>query len=60
MQVKINRKCTGCGLCQSINSRVFQVDGSMAHVNSNQIKGNENDCRIAATQCPVSAIEIMD
>lgn len=59
MQVNINKDCTGCGLCESINSDVFRVD-SVAHVNNNNISGNEHDCRIAADQCPVAAIEIME
>ena len=57
MQVKINSKCTGCGLCESINSDVFHVD-EIAHVNSSKIAGNEYDCEMAAEQCPVGAIEV--
>ncbi len=57
MNVAINSACTGCGLCESINNDVFHVD-SVAHVNSSMIPGNESDCKIAAEQCPVGAIEI--
>lgn len=59
MIVEINEKCTGCGLCESINHEVFHV-GSVAHVNSEKIKGHEKDCRLAADQCPVNAIEISE
>lgn len=58
MKVMINSACTGCGLCESINSDVFHVD-NIAHINSDKISGNEADCRDAAEQCPVGAIKIM-
>lgn len=57
MKVKILPNCNGCGLCESINSDVFKVNG-MACVNDKNIKGNEADCLSAAKQCPVNAIKI--
>ena len=57
MNISIHKNCTGCGLCESINSDVFKVNG-IAHVNNDMIKGNEQDCINAAEQCPVSAIKI--
>lgn len=59
MKVEILPNCTGCGLCESINSEVFQVNET-AHVNNNKIKGNEQDCISAANQCPVGAILISE
>ncbi len=57
MKVEIMETCTGCGLCESINSDVFKVNG-MAKVHNGHIQGNEKDCREAALQCPVGAIII--
>ncbi len=57
MRVEIIEGCTACGLCESINSDVFKVNGK-AHVNNDKIKGNEQDCREAAAQCPVNVIKI--
>lgn len=59
MKVEILEGCTGCGLCASINSDVFKING-IAHVNNSKIKGNESDCRSAAAQCPADAIKIYD
>lgn len=59
MEVLINSECTGCGLCESVNSDVFYIQNNKAHVHSANVAGNESDCRIAADQCPVGAIEIM-
>lgn len=57
MKVDILPSCNGCGICESLNSDVFKVNG-IAHVNSENISGNENDCIAAADQCPVNAIKI--
>lgn len=57
MKIEILPSCTGCGLCASINSDVFSVN-KVAHVNDLKIRGNENDCQSAASQCPVNAIKI--
>lgn len=58
MDVSINQDCIGCGLCESINSEVFHLSNKMASVNKSKISGNEGDCRLAAEQCPVNAIEV--
>lgn len=60
MKVKILDSCNGCGTCEAINSSVFKITNGISHVNEKMIVGNENDCLEAATQCPVSAIEISD
>ena len=57
MIVEILDTCTACGLCESINSEVFKVNG-ISHVNQNNVSGNEQDCIDAAAQCPVGAIQI--
>ncbi len=57
MIVEILDTCTACGLCESINSEVFKVNGIL-HVNQNNVSGNEQDCIDAAAQCPVGAIKI--
>ncbi len=57
MQIEILPNCTGCGLCETINSDIFTVRDK-AHVNQWNIIGNEPDCYSAAQQCPVNAIKI--
>lgn len=60
MQIEILPNCTGCGLCETINSDVFKVPSNgKAQVNNWNIVGNESDCYAAAHQCPVNAIKIM-
>lgn len=59
MKVEILDGCTGCGSCEAINSDVFKVNG-VAHVDSQMIKGNEQDCRDAAAQCPVNVIKVYE
>jgi len=59
MQIEILPTCTACGLCASINNDVFKVNG-IAYVNNQKIKGNEQDCKTAAAQCPVGAIKIYE
>jgi len=59
MKIEIFSNCICCGVCQSINSEVFEVN-SIAHVNEEFIIGNEDDCRHAAKLCPVNAINIME
>ena len=59
MNVEILDTCTGCGLCESINSDVFKVD-DIAHVNQAMVEENEQDCRNAAAQCPAEAIKISE
>ncbi|MDD3436770.1 MAG: ferredoxin [Candidatus Gastranaerophilales bacterium] len=59
MKVEILDTCTACGLCESINNEVFKVN-DMAHVTNSKIKGNEDDCRLAAAQCPAGAIIISE
>jgi ferredoxin len=59
MQVEIIPGCIACGICESINSEVFTVD-EVAHVNEKNIMGNEEDCKEAAKQCPVSVIKVTE
>ena len=59
MKIEILNTCTACGLCENVNSDVFQVNG-ISKVNNNKISGNEEDCRNAAAQCPVGAIKIYE
>lgn len=57
MKIEILPSCTGCGLCEAINSDVFRVHDK-AQVNNWNIIGNESDCYSASQQCPVNAIKI--
>jgi ferredoxin len=49
--------CIGCGLCEQICPAVFEMEGSMAKVDSVPADQEEN-CRQAADSCPVNAISI--
>lgn len=57
MDVEILAGCISCGMCESINSEVFTLN-KIAHVNQENIEGNEDDCKLAAEACPVSVIKI--
>lgn len=59
MFVEIIPGCISCGICEGINSSVFTLNGT-AHVNQENIPGNEKDCQEAADQCPVSVIKLYD
>lgn len=49
--------CTGCGLCASNCSEVFEVgDDNIAHVIANSCTGC--DIKEIVEQCPVTAISI--
>lgn len=63
MKAKIDKEtCFGCGLCESTCPEVFKMgaDGKAEVIVSEIGKGSENDCRQAASDCPVSAIEIIE
>jgi ferredoxin len=59
MNIEIFTNCIGCGVCESINGEVFEVN-AIAHVNEEFIIGNEDDCRHAAEMCPVNAIIVVE
>jgi len=59
MKVEIIPGCISCGVCESINSEIFKLN-EIAHVNNDKVAGNEQDCRDAAAQCPVSVIKIYE
>jgi ferredoxin len=59
MQVEILPGCISCGACESINSDVFELN-ELAHVNDENVTGNEDDCWHAADICPVSVIKVVD
>lgn len=59
MQVSIVDGCITCGACESICPEVFTVlDTAVA--NNAQVPGYENECREAASVCPVSVIKIAE
>jgi len=59
MKVDILPGCINCGACEAINSEVFTLN-DIAHVNQENITGNEEDCRSAAEICPVNVIKITE
>ena len=51
--------CTGCGVCIDICPEVFEMSDDLAVVRIDPVpKEAEVDCRDAAEQCPVEAIEV--
>ncbi len=57
MQVRIVPGCIACGACESICPTVFTVYDT-AEADNSQVPGYEDDCRDAASACPVSVIKI--
>jgi ferredoxin len=52
--------CTGCQLCTEICPDVFEMgDDDLAEAKADPVPADvEDDCREAAEQCPVEAIQI--
>lgn len=51
--------CIGCGLCADICPEVFEIKGDVAVAQPGAIAAeNEDNCKQAAEDCPVSAIKI--
>ena len=59
MKVQILEGCIACGACESICPDVFTVYDS-TEVNTDGIVGREQDCRDAASTCPVDVIQISE
>lgn len=59
MNVRVNAKCVGCGLCASMSPDVFlMTDGGSAGVVKQMIDPElEPQAEAAANSCPVGAIE---
>jgi ferredoxin len=60
MKVTITDDCTGCGVCETIAPDVFVVEDEKAIVNADQIKGNEDEIKEAAEECPDESIKITE
>ena len=61
MDVKVNKDaCIGCGACQAVCPKVFELDDDgYAKTIKNEIKDEEKDEVIEASEgCPTSAIEV--
>jgi len=53
--------CTGCGLCEDTCPDVFALEGDTAKVKVDVVPEDaEDDCRMAAEDCPVEAISIVE
>lgn len=51
--------CIGCGLCESICPAVFEMQAEVAVVIVDPVpEAEEANCREAAGNCPVSAIDL--
>jgi ferredoxin len=57
MYVNIVPGCIACGVCESLCPNVFTVYDS-AEADNDEVPGYENECREAASACPVSVIKI--
>jgi ferredoxin len=60
MKVRVNLElCCGKGLCVSNCPEVFELNGSTATVNIDEIPDELQDaCRAAAFSCPTEAISV--
>ena len=53
--------CIGCGLCEQTCPAVFVLVGQVAKVRVDPVPADEKDnCREAASSCPVDAITVED
>jgi len=53
--------CTGCGICIDVCPAVFEMPDDLAITKVAVVPEDvEDDCREAAEQCPVDAIEIRE
>ncbi|MEI7475417.1 MAG: ferredoxin [bacterium] len=57
MKIEILQGCIACGACETINAEVFFLN-AVAHIQEENIIGNEDDCYTAAELCPVNVIKI--
>ncbi len=62
MKAKIDAdECTGCELCVTTCSEVFDMEDDVAVVKGDSVPaGTEETCRQAAEECPVECITIED
>jgi len=59
MTVKVDeKKCIGCGLCESICPNVFTLKDGKSKVKDKEGDKRFNCAKEAAESCPVSAISI--
>lgn len=53
------KECVGCGLCEETCPAVFRLEGSVAKVIAAPVPADdEESCRRAAEDCPVTAIHM--
>jgi len=54
----IKDKCIGCGACQAIAPKIFEIDddGLSKVIQENVTKDNEEDFKDALESCPTGAI----
>lgn len=62
MQVRVNEQsCIGCGLCSSMCSDVFEVEGGKSKVKKEaNLEANKECIKEAKTNCPTQAISVDD
>lgn len=57
MKVKVDKeKCIGCGVCESICPKVFEIKNGKASVKKTETE--EKCAKEASESCPVQAIEV--
>lgn len=55
--VKVNEKCIGCGVCESIAKTIFKIDGISKVIKQPETPEEITACEQAKSACPVAAIE---
>ncbi|MCD6194972.1 ferredoxin [bacterium] len=62
MKVKVNEQsCIGCGLCISICSDVFELEGGKSKIKKDfDPEANKECIKEAAANCPTQAISVED
>jgi len=59
MKISIDENvCIGCGLCASVCSECFQMEGNVAKVVKSECLCNSEELKEIVENCPVEAIKI--
>ena len=60
-KIEINHGlCIGCGVCQSLCPKAFEVKNGKSHLKPNWQEASEEDLIRAAHSCPMGAITLYD
>jgi len=60
-KIEVNHNlCIGCGVCQALASKAFQLANGKSHKKEDWQKETEENIINAARSCPVGAISLYD